>query len=314
MVLMPRSPTAADRRRAASARRRRRPRRPARRRGTRRPGSARPRGRRAGGRGRRARPARPAGRGCCRWRVSAASSRTRRPAVEVAQPHHHPQRLARQRLVDLVADGQLGVVDRDGAGADQDRVALARAAGGCRSRAARLVTQRLVPSAAALRPSRVVANFQVTNGRPCSTAKVQARLRRARLVEPAARPRPRRRRRAARRAPPAATGLGRAGRRPPGVRRPRSAPAAHGPVRPVWLHGSRVTTAVAPRAASPASRERGDLGVRRARRRGGSPRRPRAPASSRSTQPTRGLGPSGTPGVRGERRARAASRRCSACA
>ena len=28
----------------------------------------------------------------------------------------------------------------------------------------------------------------------------------------------------------------------------------HGPVRPVWLHGSRVTTAVAPRAREPAAR------------------------------------------------------------
>ena len=27
---------------------------------------------------------------------------------------------------------------------------------------------------------------------------------------------------------------------------------AHGPVRPVWLHGSSVTTAIAPRAADPA--------------------------------------------------------------
>ena len=33
-----------------------------------------------------------------------------------------------------------------------------------------------MPSAAALRPSRVVANFQVTNGRPCSTANVHTRL------------------------------------------------------------------------------------------------------------------------------------------
>ena len=50
------------------------------------------------------------------------------------------------------------------------------------SRAARLETQRLVPSAAALRPSSVVANFQVTNGRPCSTAKVQTRFSSSRLV------------------------------------------------------------------------------------------------------------------------------------
>ena len=39
-----------------------------------------------------------------------------------------------------------------------------------------LLTQRLVPSAAALRPSRVVANFQVTNGRWWSTANVHTAL------------------------------------------------------------------------------------------------------------------------------------------
>ena len=43
-------------------------------------------------------------------------------------------------------------------------------------RAGSELTQREVPSAAALRPSSVVANFQVTNGRPCSTANVQTRL------------------------------------------------------------------------------------------------------------------------------------------
>ena len=53
----------------------------------------------------------------------------------------------------------------------------ARAAGGCRAGRRRPETQRLVPSAAALRPSRVVANFQVTNGRPCSTANVHTPLR-----------------------------------------------------------------------------------------------------------------------------------------
>ena len=52
----------------------------------------------------------------------------------VAQPHHRAQRLpvARQGAVVLVADGELRVVDQDGAGADQDRVAQRRAAGGCR--------------------------------------------------------------------------------------------------------------------------------------------------------------------------------------
>ena len=43
-------------------------------------------------------------------------------------------------------------------------------------RAGSELTHRDVPSAAALRPSSVVASFQVTNGRPDSTANVQARL------------------------------------------------------------------------------------------------------------------------------------------
>ena len=127
---------------------------------------------------------------------------------------------------------------------------------------------------------------------------------RARLVAPAGRTRPRcpavaQRRPRPRRRP----GWGRAGRTRPGRRRRRSAPAAHGPVRPVWLHGSRVTTAVAPRAGR---RPRPARRPRRAgcRRRGGSPRRPRCRPASSSTQPTRGLGPSGTPGVARELRAR----------
>ncbi len=119
-------------------------------------------------------------------------------------------------------------------------------------RAARLETQRLVPSAAALRPSRVVANFQVTKGRRCAIAKVHVRLiacasstrRPPSTSTPASR---------SRAAPPTATGFASVW-----ANTTRRTPAAisaslHGPVRPVWLHGSRVTTAVAPRAASPAS-------------------------------------------------------------
>ncbi len=44
--------------------------------------------------------------------------------VEVAQPHHGPQRLVGQRFVVLVAHGELRVVDLDRAGADQHHVAL----------------------------------------------------------------------------------------------------------------------------------------------------------------------------------------------
>ena len=93
------------------------------------------------------------------------------PAVrrEAALTHDDAQRLPGERLVELVADGQLGVVDLDGVGADQHRVALGPQPVGVASRGAGWRPSGCVPSAAALRPSRVVANFQVTNGRPCST-------------------------------------------------------------------------------------------------------------------------------------------------
>ena len=44
--------------------------------------------------------------------------------------------------------------------------------------------------------------------------------------------------------------------------RPSATRGAHGPVRPMWQHGSSVQYSVAPRARSPASRQREDLGVR----------------------------------------------------
>ncbi len=47
-------------------------------------------------------------------------------------------------------------------------------------------------------------------------------------------------------------GWGRSGRARRGVRPRHTTPAAHGWVRPVWLHGSKVTYAVAPAARSPA--------------------------------------------------------------
>ena len=170
------------------------------------------------------------------------------------------------------------------------------------SRAARPETQRLVPSAAALRPSRVVANFQVTKGRPCSTAKVHTRLtaRASSTISPCSTSTPPSRSSAA---PPAATGLGSAWanttRRTPASRRA----IAHGPVRPVWAHGSRVTTAVVPRARCPACTRASASACRLPAPRW-YPSATVAPASSSSTQPTRGLGPSGTPGVTASARAR----------
>ena len=162
-------------------------------------------------------------------------------------------------------------------------------------RAARLETQRLVPSTAALRPSRVVANFHVTKGRPCSTAKVQVRLiaRASSASRPASTSMPASRNRAA---PPSATGLTSVW-----ANTTRRTPAAisaceQGPVRPVWLHGSRVTTAVVPRAESPAARRASTSawGMPAPRWK---PSATVVPSGASSTQPTRGLGPRGTPGV-----------------
>ena len=172
------------------------------------------------------------------------------------------------------------------------------------SRAAGLETQRLVPSAAALRPSSVVANFQVTNGRPCSTAKVQTRLSARASSAEEARSRPRRRRPAGSRRHPAATGL--ASRWATTTRRTPAATSAReqGPVRPVWLHGSSVTTAVAPRAAPPTRAQGVDLGVRRAGAAVVTPRRWCGPSASSRTQPTRGFGPRGTPSLAASVRAR----------
>ena len=65
-------------------------------------------------------------------------------------------------------------------------------------------------------------------------------------------------------APPTATGLvsrwATTTRRTPAA----TSACAQGPVRPVWLQGSRVTTAVAPRARLAGPGQRVDLGVRAA--------------------------------------------------
>ena len=83
----------------------------------------RPRGTRAGGRSAWSSASASCGSRVRRCTVSARSLKTRRSGGEVAQPHHRAQRLHGHRLVDLVAHGQLGVVDLDGVGADEHRVA-----------------------------------------------------------------------------------------------------------------------------------------------------------------------------------------------
>ena len=161
------------------------------------------------------------------------------------------------------------------------------------TRAACDVTQRLLPSAAALRPSRVAANFQVTNGRWCSMPKVQARFnaRASRSIRPNATSTPASRNVVS---PPAAIGLGSGW-----ANTTRATPAstmawAHGPVRPVWLQGSSVTTAVAPRASAPASARAAASACGLPRRGGTPPRsRPRRRPAGRS-RPA-GSGPAGRP-------------------
>ncbi len=114
------------------------------------------------------------------------------------------------------------------------------------------VIHRLVPSAAADRPSRVVATFQVTRGRPLTKADVQARLRdsasTARRPPTTSTPTAR-----SRSAPPPARGLGSAWAKTTRVMPAARRAAVQGPVSPVCERGSSVTYAVAPAAASPAS-------------------------------------------------------------
>ena len=99
-------------------------------------------------------------------------------------------------------------------------------------------------------------------GRRCSTAKVQTRFsaRASSASSPVSTSTP-----AARRvsAPPTATGFG-SGCATTTRRTPAPTRAwEHGPVRPVWLQGSSVTTAVAPAGRATDPGERVDLGVRR---------------------------------------------------
>ncbi len=86
-------------------------------------GRRRPRGRRAGGRGRTARRAPRAGRGCAGGAVSAASSKIRRPGSRSRSPITTRSGWRPSGSVVLVADGERGVVDGDGVGADQHHVA-----------------------------------------------------------------------------------------------------------------------------------------------------------------------------------------------
>jgi hypothetical protein len=115
----------------------------------------------------------------------------------------------------------------------------------------------LVPSSAAERPSIVEANFQMTNGRGSPAAAREVEVSQARLPaytsaarSPSSTSIPCERSVSV---PPVATGLGSATPATTRTMPARISAWVQGPVRPMWLHGSMVTTAVPPRARSPAS-------------------------------------------------------------
>ena len=194
-----------------------------------------------------------AGRGSRRRIVSARSLKMRRPRVEVAQAHHGTQRLV---------------------GAAVRRTRRARSARGSSTSTVPVptsITSHCARSRCASTPRGVrgdppagpvgggAATVEGGGELPGDEGAVVLHRRRSRPGSapapraPSGRTRPRRRPRAAwsRRRP--RSGWGRAARTRRARPRPRPAPAAHGPVRPVWLQGSSVTTAVAPRASAPAS-------------------------------------------------------------
>ena len=204
-----------------------------------------------------------------------------------------------QRIVVLVADRERRVVDGDGVGADEHHVAErpqpvgVQAGGGAGDPARGAVGG----GAATVERGRELPGDEgalVVDGERPHGVELAG-------LAPGAVPRPRRpprRARCPRR--PAATGFGSGW-----ANTTRRTPAAmslseQGPVRPVWLHGSSVTTAVVPRGGC----RRPGPGHRPRRAacppRGGSPLRRRVPSSSIRTQPTRGLGPKRHAGRRRE--------------
>ena len=180
-----------------------------------------------------------------------------------------------------------------------------------RWRAAVPVIHWLVPSAAAARPSSVEAHLTVTKGRPSRT--LVSHGRRSSSASSARTPpmtsTPAARRRSA---PPPAIGLGSSS-----AYTTRATPAsmracAQGPVRPVWLQGSSVTTAVRPVASATCARASTSAWSVPAPR--CQPSATIVPAASSSTQPTCGFSPTAGPWVARLRARRiAATRASSAC-
>ena len=174
---------------------------------------------------------------------------------DFALAHDHAQRLALGQAIRRAAAPSASGRRRSTVPVPTT-IASAAARRRCTSaRAASLVIHWLLPSAAALRPSMLVANFHVTCGSP-----VRCLCSHSRSGPPAT----------SSASTPSTTCTPASGQpaRSPGGRRVRvgrrrtttaEIPAAtsastHGGVVPWWLHGSSVTTAVPPAARSPARR------------------------------------------------------------
>ena len=140
-----------------------------------------------------------------------------------------------------MARGELRVVGEGGPGADEDRAAAGALLVHVGTGASGPVIHWLVPSAAALRPSRVVASFHVTQGRPVRDAVQPGAVegRRLRLEQPALGGDALRS--ASQAAPPAAGAFGSLTAYTTRVTPAAASAREHGPVRPVWWHGSSVT-------------------------------------------------------------------------
>src|SRR5512141_458907 len=123
-----------------------------------------------------------------------------------------------------------------------------------RRRAASPVIHRESPAAAAIWPSRETASFNVTNGFPETTHRQNPRLssRASASINPRCTTRPASRSRLSPR--PETAGLGSSIANATRVISDARIAAVHGPVRPRWSHGSRVTYRSAPRAELPACR------------------------------------------------------------
>ncbi len=214
---------------------------------------------------------------CGPWRSPGSPGRRRRPAAAAALSVRRSRR------------GRSARDRRTARSGCRRRSRRTRRACGVRRRGRPApVIHLLVRSGAAERPSSVVANFQVTNGRPVRTLCSQTWLTASasscstpcstwmfllRSFSP----------------PPDACRFGSGTAYTTRLMPASISASAHGPVRPVWLHGSSVTYAVPPRARGPAIRSASTSACGPPATRG-IPRRPGCPSAAVITQPTTGFG------------------------